>query len=53
MQDGPPQNINEIDNGMPTFSTPSTHKKNSCRMLEEEKITCKHILQEKKKFIVN
>ena len=23
--------------GMPTFSTPSTHKKNSCRMLEGKK----------------
>ena len=41
------------NNGMPTFSTPSTHtKKNSCRMLEGEK----NILQahtRKKKFIVN
>ena len=25
------------NNRMPTFSTPSTHKKNSCRMLEGEK----------------
>ena len=25
------------NNGMPTFSTPSTQKKNSCRMLEGEK----------------
>ena len=25
------------NNGMPTFSTPSTQKKNSCRMFEGEK----------------
>ena len=40
------------NNGMPTFSTPSTHKKNSCRMLEGEKNNLQANTR-KKNFIVN
>ena len=40
------------NNGMPTFSTPSTQKKNSCRMLEGEKNNLQANTR-KKKFIVN
>ena len=40
------------NNGMPTFSTPSTQKKNSCRMLEGEKNNLQAHAR-KKNFIVN
>ena len=40
------------NNGMPTFSTPSTQKKNSCRMLEGEKNNLQAHTR-KKNFIVN
>ena len=40
------------NNGMPTFSTPSTQKKIPAECWRAEKITCKRILEEKK-FIVN
>ena len=40
------------NNGMPTFSTPSTQKKNSCRMLEGEKNNLQANTR-KKNFIVN
>ena len=39
-------------NGMPTFSTPSTQKKNRAECWRAKKITCKRILEEKN-FIVN
>ena len=41
------------NNGMPTFSTPSTQKKNSCRMLEGEKNNLQAHARKKKDFIVN
>ena len=40
------------NNEMPSFSTPSTHKKKSCRMLEGEKNNLQAHTQ-KKNFIVN
>ena len=40
------------NNGMPTFSTPSTQKKNSCRMLKGEKNNLQAHTR-KKNFIVN
>ena len=40
------------NNGMPTFSTPSTQKKKSCRMLEGEKNNLQANTR-KKNFIVN
>ena len=40
------------DNGMPTFSTPSTQKRNSCRMLEGEKNNLQAHTR-KKNFVMN
>ena len=40
------------NNGMPTFSTPSTQKKIPAECWRAKKITCKRILEEKK-FIAN
>ena len=40
------------NNGMPTFSTPSTEKKNPAECWRAKKITCKRILEEKN-LIVN
>ena len=44
--------VASINNGMPSFSTPSTQKKNPAECWRAKKIICKRIL-EKKNFIVN
>ena len=46
-------NVASSNNGMPTFSTLSTQKKNSCRMLEGEKNNLQANTRKKKKIIVN